>query len=480
MHDPIARTYLSLGGVERLRPRSPKFPRAGRRPVLALAPGPDVPRRVGARDRRAVPVPACAGRPGRRQRPPARVDHGRARARAAARRRGRRLRPRGLASSPCSSPRMSDVPPDCSHRSGGAGAPLPPRAAPDAPPRRAGRRGRLSTAGGARWPAGSARAARAPRRSSGSGRASPCPWAAGLVARPVERVDDRDLALELAAGADLAARRRRVLPDVLAVDEEERAHPRRRRADRLADQDAEQVVDLVVAARRGRGVALARRTSSRARRRSSRWARVRRGAAVLAAAAASGAGVGVAAEAVGTTSSLPAQTTIVAATTPTASTAAVPSSPRTRPVQRATGEAGPHRPSRRRGARAGARCSTPACAAARGDPRPSGAGGDRPPAGGASTARFEILTSLQLVHQLDVGGTASYFEPADCRRRPVASPRDLRRLCGKRDAFADPKLEKVIDTLAERLGSRSAPTTWSCTDAVRTAPEHRLPTRRRR
>ena len=60
-----------------------------------------------------------------------------------------------------------------------------------------------------------------------------------------------------------------------------------------------------------------------------------------------------------------------------------------------------------------------------------------------------MLTSLRLVHRLDVDGTAC-FEPADpsgdhhhhaiCER------------CGKRDAFADPELERLIDGLGARLG----------------------------
>jgi Fur family transcriptional regulator, ferric uptake regulator len=62
---------------------------------------------------------------------------------------------------------------------------------------------------------------------------------------------------------------------------------------------------------------------------------------------------------------------------------------------------------------------------------------------------LEVLTSLRLVHRLDVDGTAC-FEPADpsgdhhhhaiCER------------CGKRDAFADPELERLIDGVAARLG----------------------------
>ena len=60
-----------------------------------------------------------------------------------------------------------------------------------------------------------------------------------------------------------------------------------------------------------------------------------------------------------------------------------------------------------------------------------------------------MLARLRLVHRIDVGGTACY-EPADpsgehhhhaiCDR------------CGKKDAFADPELERLIHGLGERLG----------------------------
>ena len=77
------------------------------------------------------------------------------------------------------------------------------------------------------------------------------------------------------------------------------------------------------------------------------------------------------------------------------------------------------------------------------------AGGDRPPGLASVYRALEILTSLRLVHRLDVGGTAC-FEPAD----PSGDHHHhaICEQCGKRDAFADPELEKVIDTLAERLG----------------------------
>lgn len=62
---------------------------------------------------------------------------------------------------------------------------------------------------------------------------------------------------------------------------------------------------------------------------------------------------------------------------------------------------------------------------------------------------LEVLTSLKLVHRVDVDGVACY-EPADpsgehhhhliCGR------------CGKRDAFEDAELERVIDALAARTG----------------------------
>jgi len=62
---------------------------------------------------------------------------------------------------------------------------------------------------------------------------------------------------------------------------------------------------------------------------------------------------------------------------------------------------------------------------------------------------LELLANLKLVHRVEVDGTAC-FEPADpsgehhhhaiCER------------CGKRDAFADPELERLIDEVAARLG----------------------------
>jgi len=62
---------------------------------------------------------------------------------------------------------------------------------------------------------------------------------------------------------------------------------------------------------------------------------------------------------------------------------------------------------------------------------------------------LEVLTSLRLVHRLDVDGTAC-FEPADPsgdHHHHVICER-----CGKRDAFADAELERLIDALGARLG----------------------------
>ena len=76
-------------------------------------------------------------------------------------------------------------------------------------------------------------------------------------------------------------------------------------------------------------------------------------------------------------------------------------------------------------------------------------GGERA-VGLASVYRaLDLLTQLKLVHRVDVDGTAC-DEPADpsgdhhhhaiCER------------CGKRDAFEDPELERLIDDVAARLG----------------------------
>ena len=97
------------------------------------------------------------------------------------------------------------------------------------------------------------------------------------------------------------------------------------------------------------------------------------------------------------------------------------------------------------------------------------AGGDRPPGLASVYRALEVLTSLRLVHRLDVGGTAC-FEPAD----PSGDHHHhaICEQCGKRDAFADPELEKA-HRRARRSGSatRSAATTSSCAAAARTAPE---------
>ncbi len=62
---------------------------------------------------------------------------------------------------------------------------------------------------------------------------------------------------------------------------------------------------------------------------------------------------------------------------------------------------------------------------------------------------LEVLARLGLVHRVDVDGTAAY-EPADpsgehhhhaiCDR------------CGRLDAFEDPNLEALIESVAQRLG----------------------------
>ena len=77
------------------------------------------------------------------------------------------------------------------------------------------------------------------------------------------------------------------------------------------------------------------------------------------------------------------------------------------------------------------------------------AAGERPPGLASVYRALEILTSLRLVHRLDVGGTAC-FEPAD----PSGDHHHhaICEACGKRDAFADPELEKLIDGLGARLG----------------------------
>ena len=84
-----------------------------------------------------------------------------------------------------------------------------------------------------------------------------------------------------------------------------------------------------------------------------------------------------------------------------------------------------------------------------GDPRPPARRRAAPSGWPASTARSTRSPSCGLVHRIDVGGIAC-FEPADpsgdhhhhaiCDR------------CGKKDAFTDPELERLIHGLGERLG----------------------------
>ena len=76
-------------------------------------------------------------------------------------------------------------------------------------------------------------------------------------------------------------------------------------------------------------------------------------------------------------------------------------------------------------------------------------GGERA-VGLASVYRaLDLLTQLKLVHRVDVDGTACY-EPAD----PSGDPHHhaICERCGKRDAFEDPELERLIDDVAARLG----------------------------
>ena len=76
--------------------------------------------------------------------------------------------------------------------------------------------------------------------------------------------------------------------------------------------------------------------------------------------------------------------------------------------------------------------------------------GDRRTVGLASVYRaLELLTQLKLVHRVTVDGTACY-EPAD----PSGDHHHhaICDHCGKRDAFEDPELERLIDGVAARLG----------------------------
>ena len=71
-------------------------------------------------------------------------------------------------------------------------------------------------------------------------------------------------------------------------------------------------------------------------------------------------------------------------------------------------------------------------------------------AGLASIYRaLDVLTHLRLVHRVDVDGVARY-EPAlpsgEHHHHAVCGS------CGRRDAFADPELERLIDAVGGRLG----------------------------
>ena len=62
---------------------------------------------------------------------------------------------------------------------------------------------------------------------------------------------------------------------------------------------------------------------------------------------------------------------------------------------------------------------------------------------------LDLLTQLKLVHRVGVDGTACY-EPAD----PSGDHHHhaICESCGKRDAFEDPELERLIEDVAARLG----------------------------
>jgi Fur family transcriptional regulator, ferric uptake regulator len=77
------------------------------------------------------------------------------------------------------------------------------------------------------------------------------------------------------------------------------------------------------------------------------------------------------------------------------------------------------------------------------------AGSGRTPGLASVYRTLEVLTALRLVHRLDVDGSAC-FEPAD----PSGDHHHhaICESCGKRDAFADPELERLIDEVAARLG----------------------------
>ena len=62
---------------------------------------------------------------------------------------------------------------------------------------------------------------------------------------------------------------------------------------------------------------------------------------------------------------------------------------------------------------------------------------------------LDVLAGLRLVHRVDVDGVAR-FEPAlpggEHHHHAVCGS------CGRRDAFADPELERLIDAVGGRLG----------------------------
>ena len=62
---------------------------------------------------------------------------------------------------------------------------------------------------------------------------------------------------------------------------------------------------------------------------------------------------------------------------------------------------------------------------------------------------LDTLASLGLVHRIDVGGIAC-FEPADPSGEH--NHHAICDRCGKKDAFEDPELERLIDDVGERLG----------------------------